>query len=231
MILPSEDDSRKPGDADPPSGPGGAPEWPGTGGQGEAEEGPAYFGEAEEDDDAAPYGDGEQIEAPAPPGWREELKETLIEAVDDLRQIEDPGQDFDPPEPPDLFTFYGELAALKNDMRRGARRTAEALEKLAGGKQEPDSAIAAQPLAMALVYLYDRVASGGGDAKFLPLVESAMQQAGIERVVTSGKAFDAATMVAESTSLPAGGKVEREVEAGFLWCGQLLRPARVVVVS
>lgn len=182
---------------------------------------PGYFGD--DGDGPDPYGDASKVQSPAPPGWREELKDALVEAVDDLKEIEDPAEDFDPPEPPDLFTFYGELVAVRNELRRGARRSTEALQQLTAGSKSTASQ-SAQPAVMAMVYLWDRV--NGGETKLLPLLDSAMRQAGIQRVATRDASFDPATMVTDAP-VSAGAKVTRELEAGFLWNGLLLRPARV----
>ncbi|HWB04369.1 MAG TPA: nucleotide exchange factor GrpE [Verrucomicrobiales bacterium] len=213
MILPSEDDSRKPGDPKPPGSSGDQPDAP-------WEESHMHgFSDEEDEEDADPYGDGQKVESPAPPGWREELKEALLEAVDDLREIEDPAEEFDPPEPPDLFTFYGELVAMRNELRRGMRRPPEKT-----GAADPDKT---QPAVMALIYLHDRVAAG--EKKVASLLESAMQQAGLQRIKTEDAGFDAATMIADGPAPATGAKVRRELEAGFLWNGQVLRPARVVI--
>ena len=216
MILPSDDDSRKPGDSDP-SGqdPDDALPW-----EGGADDPPGFFGDDEDEEPGDPSG---KVQSPAPPGWRDELKDALVEAVDDLKEIEDPAEDFDPPEPPDLFTFYGELVAVRHELRRGARRSTEALQQLTAGSKSTTSQ-SAQPAVMAMVYLWDRV--NGGETKLLPLLDSAMRQAGIQRVATRDASFDPATMVTDAP-VSAGAKVTRELEAGFLWNGLLLRPARV----
>lgn len=221
MILPSDEDSRKSGDSGKPGDDAQIP-W----------EPPASAYDAQEEDGDEEEEDGNfdnsgQVQSPAPPGWREELKAALFEAVDDLKEIEDPGQDFDPPEPPDLFTFYGELAAMRNELRRGAKKSADALRRLA---EENESAgtipETARPAALALVYLFDRFAET--HPKLLTVMGSAMQQAGLQRVVTTGAVFDAATMVTDG-KVTSGAKVASELEAGFLWHGRLLRPARVEV--
>jgi hypothetical protein len=214
MILPSDEDSRKPGDAKPQGGSGEDPALPWD------EDIPPGFsvGDDDDDEDSDPYGDSPKVESPAPPGWREELKEALLEAIDDLREIEDPAEDFDPPEPPDLFTFYGELVAMRHEMRKNARRPAEPVRKA-----EPEGF---PPAVMALVYLYDRI--GSSSKKVLPLLESALQQAGLRRIDTDGAVFDAASMVTDGAAPAPGAKVTRELEAGFVWNGLVLRPARVV---
>ncbi|HEX2750216.1 MAG TPA: nucleotide exchange factor GrpE [Verrucomicrobiales bacterium] len=222
MILPSDEDSRNPGDARPSGGSGEdnpAPmPWDA--------DSPSGFDDDDEEESSDPYGDGQKVESPAPPGWREDLKEALLEAVDDLREIEDPAEDFDPPEPPDLFTFYGELVAMRNEMRRNARRQAEASRKADPGKAAEPDPDNTQPV-LALIYLFDRIAAG--EKKVLPLLDSAMKQAGLQRIRTKGAAFDAATMVTDGAAPAADAKVSSELEAGFLWKGQVLRPARVAI--
>ena len=219
MILPSDEDSRKPNDPDPP---GKEPddELPWEGGP---KDPPGFFGE-EEDDEA---GDGSgKVQSPAPPGWREELKEDLSDAIADLKEIEDPAEDFDPPEPPDLFTFYGELAALRNEMRRASRQNAEAFQQLTGGKSKPGAAGTSKAMAEALVNLFDHLETM--EMGLLPQLASVMKQAGLQQVKTTGAAFDSVTMITGEKS-PAGRKVIRELMSGWLWNGETLRPAQVTV--
>ena len=219
MILPSDEDSRKPNDPDPP---GKEPddELPWEGGP---KDPPGFFGE-EEDDEA---GDGSgKVQSPAPPGWREELKEDLSDAIADLKEIEDPAEDFDPPEPPDLFTFYGELAALRNEMRRASRQNAEAFQQLTGGTPKLKAALTGKPLAEAVVNLFDHLEAM--EKGLLPQLAPVMKLAGLQRVKTKGADFDPATMTTGDTE-PAGAKVIRERMSGWLWNGEVLRPALVIV--
>ena len=51
-------------------------------------------------------------------------------------------------------------------------------------------------------------------------------QAGMDRVQTAGAAFDPDTMVTDD-KWSAKSRVASELEAGFLWNGKVLRPARV----
>ena len=90
MILPSDDDSRKDDDARSKDEGDEKLPW-----EGEPDP-PGFFGEEEPDDPAAG-----SVHNPAPPGWREDLKEDLADALSELKEIEDPAEDFDPPEPPD----------------------------------------------------------------------------------------------------------------------------------
>lgn len=214
MILPSDDDSRKPGDGQTPGGgeePSGGPmPW---------DSGPFFT-----DDDEEDFEDSSgKIQSPAPPGWREELKLSLLEAIDDLREIEDPDEDFDPPEPPDLFAFYGELVALRHEMRRGSRRAVDSLQKLADTKAAGEDA---RPLALALLALFDQAAN---HLEHRAAVESAMISAGIQRIeIEAGKPFDATLMVAAGKGKKSS-VIAEELEAGFLWRGRVLRPARVTL--
>lgn len=219
MILPSDDDSRKPGDDRPKGGSGG--------GEGQSgapmpwDDGPLYEDLDEDEAEERELAElGAQIQSPAPPGWRDELKQSLLEAIDDLREIEDPSEDFDPPEPPDLFTFYGELVALRNEMRRGSRRASDALAKL-GDNQAGEEA--ARPLAQALLSLLDRAP----DPSVKALVESSMLEAGLVRIdIKEGQAFDAASMVTEGKPR-SKATVAAELAPGYLWKGRVLRPAKV----
>ena len=219
MILPSDEDPRKPGDPDPPGKePDDALPW-----ESGPDDPPGFFGE-EEDDES---GDGSgKVQSPAPPGWREELKEDLDDAIADLKEIEDPAEDFDPPEPPDLFTFYGELVALRNEMRRASRENAEAFQQLTGGKSKPVVPRTGKPLAEALMMLFDYLEAM--EKSLLPQLAPVMKLAGLQRVKTKGVDFDAATMTTGEKAT-AGAKVIRENMSGWLWNGELLRPAQVTV--
>lgn len=76
-------------------------------------------------------------------GWREELVQELQGAVEDLSGFPDPDEDFDPPEPPDLYTFFYELLGMRNALRKAQqdtsaemRRQREALKRLAESSGE-----------------------------------------------------------------------------------------------
>ena len=104
MILPSDDNStprKKPGKRkpDPPATPPHLPE-------------PFQDEEAEE----TWYNVPEAPDKADTAAWRELLKSELINCVEDLENFPDPEIDFDPPDPPDLFTFYSQLLALREDI-------------------------------------------------------------------------------------------------------------------
>lgn len=214
MILPSDETPEKPGDSEPDDdfawAAGAAPEGV-----------PPAF--------ADPYGPG-GVEHPAPPGWREDLKRSVLEALKDISIIEDPAQDFDPPEPPDLFMFFGELAALRNEMRRGQKKLADNVSKLAATGGGSPAAIDTAP-AHELVALYDSIVAEGQVPSAAPLVEAALVRAGILRIpVQAGQVFDPAVMGSVSGKVPAKtAKVKSVQRAGFTWQGRLLRPALVEV--
>lgn len=235
MILPCDGD-------DPEARNGKRRKKNGLPDEGEGEPEPGCEGEEAEGSAAADY--AHSVQKPAGPGWREDLKRELIACIDDLREIEDPDEDFDPPEPPDLYTFFGELAALRNEVRRSARRSSgalERLEELIGAAQEiadRPAGSAARPeawpqeLCLALISLYDLIAEHAPGAALETAFQPLARQAGLARVETVGKPFDPERMtvtgVEVSTSCPPG-HVIRETEAGFLRAGVLVRPARVIL--
>ena len=104
MILPSDDDStprKKPGKRkpDPPATP---PHLPGPFEDEEAEENWYNVPQSPDKEDTA--------------AWRELLKTELVSCVEDLQDFPDPEIDFDPPDPPDLFSFYSQLIALREEV-------------------------------------------------------------------------------------------------------------------
>ncbi|MES2707931.1 MAG: nucleotide exchange factor GrpE [Verrucomicrobiota bacterium] len=244
MILPSDGDPppRRKDDDDqvPPQEPENEDWWEDDGDE----------DEVQEPGDGPPSAhDGTVLKSTAAPGWREDLVRELVESLSDLREIEDPDDEYDPPEPPDLYTFFGELAALRNEMRRSGRRAGDAVEKTAAAFDSVQSLLktlapaakktklpAAEPwpveTCLALVALHDvlmRTSPGNAAAaSFEPLLKAA----GMSRIVTEGQPFDPATMTieeVESGGKKSGQSVLRESGAGFLRAGVLLRPARVVV--
>ena len=217
MILPSDETPGTPGDPDP------EPEddfaW--AAGASPEEVPPAF---------SDPYGPDGGVEHPAPPGWREDLKRSVMEAIKDLSVIEDPAEDFDPPEPPDLFMFFGELAALRSEVRRGHKKLADGVQRLtatSGGASGPADVAPAHEL----VALYDLIVTGGRAAEAAPLIESALVRAGIMAIpLQPGQPFDAATMSTADGKTPAKSAQVKSVQRpGFTWQGRLLRPALVEV--
>lgn len=191
-----------------------------------------------------------QLQSVAGPGWRNDLYKDLIESLRDLEAIEDPDDEFSPPEPPDLYTFFGELAALRQEFRHDGQRTQEALTKLvkfipgAPGSPAPPRRAAktgavpvgeAWPLetCLALLSTWDLLPQATAAAAFESSLQPLLQAAGLTRIPTAGKPFDPATMTLAGKEpapkkTPAGA-VLREISAGFLRAGVLLRPASVIV--
>lgn len=221
----------------------------GNGMQDDDEDGPfegAHFSEAD-------------IQSPAAPGWRSELRDELIAAINDLRDIEDPTQDFDPPDPPDLFTFFGEMAALRHELRRSARRSNEGIEATGdtlrrlthgvndivramghattGGPAEGSRGV----LEQAVIDLHDQVnavvqsRSRTVDREALATTMDALLAAtGITRIpIEPGDAVDAVKMKIVAREKGHGKKntVLRVDRAGFMAGDRLLRPAQVVVIG
>ena len=252
MILPSDGETPSGDDEDDPQTGGDKPgeEW-------WQDDGPDSGGDDLEDDEEEEDGDDEEEEPPlvkaaAGPGWRQRLKRELLGCIEDLKEIEDPDQDFDPPEPPDLYTFFGELAALRNETRQSGRRAAAGIEQTAGALQTvgevlknlPGGAVSGADagvpspwppeMCLSLVALYDLVAEARPGEALEISFAVLLRAAGMERVSTEGKSFDGARMTITGVEITAGqppGRVIRETEAGFLRAGVLLRPARVVITG
>jgi molecular chaperone GrpE len=248
VILPSDDDARKPGRGDPdpsrndPSPESKRPQDETGHGPPSSSENDDGFSMADEEDDSSFYDDGavpasSGIKAPAPPGWREDLRDELDDALDELSEIEDPTQDFDPPDPPDLFTFYGELAAIRNELRRAFRRSAETAEKFGGALQAlaagPQTPISNRSLGIALVALADRIAEA--PAPVAAALQTALQAAGVVAIETIGKPFDPSTMSMVATAPPPRGTkpgtVLAESVRGYRNHDGILRPASVTVAA
>ncbi|MDB6131847.1 MAG: nucleotide exchange factor GrpE [Verrucomicrobiales bacterium] len=261
MILPSDGDPpprRKDKDNDgkvPPQEPQNEEWWE----QDDADdEDPEDIDDMDEDDgdesgpDPEEMPPGPVLKSVAAPGWRENLVLELVESVADLHEIEDPDDEYDPPEPPDLYTFFGELAALRNELRRIGRRsddsvvkTAEALNSVQGllrtlSPVSKKAKASAEPwpveTCLALVSLHDLLMRISPDSAAVAAAAASLdpllKAAGMERIVTEGRSFDPATMTiagAEAGGRGSGKSVIREAEAGFLRAGALLRPARVMV--
>lgn len=237
MILPSDSDSpsnRKDGSKKSKGGPGSNPgkgPKPGKGkgsssssGSGSSGAGPGSSGQVwwhvpdpsgagGYDPDLHP-GQEPQEELPPPlqsvagPGWRTDLYKDLVESLHDLAAIEDPDDEFSPPEPPDLYTFFGELAALRHELRHQGKRTADGLGQLdktlapllAAGlpakAQSAAAAVEAWPLetSLALVSAWDLLPHAASGRAFAATLEPLLKAAGLTRIETAGRIFDPALM-------------------------------------
>ena len=248
MILPSDDDARKPGRGDPdpswndPSPESKRPQDDTGHNPPSSEENDDGFSMADDQDDPSFHDDGtlplsSGIKAPAPPGWREDLRDELDDALDELAEIEAPTQDFDPPDPPDLFTFYGELAAIRNELRRAFRRSSETAEKFGGALQAlssgPQTPINNRSLGLALVALADRIAEA--PPPVAAALQTALRAAGVAAIETIGKPFDPTTMSMVATAPPPSGTKSGTVLAesvrGYRNQDGVLRPASVTVAT
>ena len=76
--------------------------------------------------------------------WRELLKGELVSAVDDLENFPDPDTDFDPPDPPDLFSFYSELLAMRQELRKSQSDLTKKVTKAISTKANTSSSLAVQ---------------------------------------------------------------------------------------
>ncbi len=63
--------------------------------------------------------------------WREMLQHELLAAMEELENFPDPECDYDPPDPPDLYTFHAELIALRQTLKSGQKLVLQKLEKAA----------------------------------------------------------------------------------------------------
>lgn len=220
MILPSDETPR------PPDDPDDLPPWHNE------PEPPGFFGE--EDDEE---GGEAKVHNPAPEGWREELSADLADALHELKEIEDPAEEFDPPEPPDLFTFYGDLVAMRHDLHGMNAAAAAWLKTMVtgiagalpddpkrstrGGKGPGDST----QLLEAVIQLHDEVASS--HQPLLAKLQSVLILLGLERIpASSGQLFDPKTMRTKDKAKP-GSRVTAELQSGWSWNRTLLRPALV----
>ncbi len=208
MILPSDETPRRPDD------PEDSPPWHNE------PEPPGFFDEDEEDD--------VKVHNPAPEGWRAELSADLADALMELKEIEDPAEDFDPPEPPDLFAFYSDLTAMRQDLHTLSVASLKLLQQEAAasssGERPPPSAAA--PLLEVVIGLHDELETSR--APVPPSLPRLLQQLGLERVRTEGQPFDPATMRAKEKA-KTGQRVTAELQSGWLCFGTLLRPAKVSV--
>lgn len=78
-------------------------------------------------------------------GWREELLEDLREAMQDLGGFPDPEAEFDPPEPPDLYSFYYEMLGMRNALRKAHQDSASELRRQREAVKRLADAVGAQP--------------------------------------------------------------------------------------
>jgi hypothetical protein len=211
MILPSDDDSRKDDDAAPANEGDDKLPWEGD------PDPPGFFGEESADDPAAGT-----VHNPAPPGWREDLREDLADALAELKEIEDPAEDFDPPEPPDLYTFYSELVTMRNDLRTiGSCLTQLVPPEAAAGPAD------AQKVVAALVKAWDDMEETAKAHQ--PILTPVMKAAGLTRIkVKAGGSYDPAAMTTDD-KLRSGSKVAREIFSGWVWNGIVVRPAHVAL--
>ena len=257
MILPSDSDpppDRNDGD-DPSEEPDDDTKWWAEGDDDEVD--PDLNGLPEDldsvpndlDDPNAP-----QLQSIAGPGWRNDLYKDLIESLRDLEAIEDPDDEFAPPEPPDLYTFFGELAALRHEFRHDGQRTQQALAKLtqslpnaapAGSIRRKSKtgtqgqATAAEPWSLenclALISAFDLLPQASSPAAFESSIQQLLQAAGLTRIPTVGNPFNPATMTRSGTApaspTSADGTVVEETAAGFLRAGTLFRPAAVITAA
>lgn len=261
MILPSDSDLPPERDDSTPGDPpeSGTPWWDDPDLSGDHDDDDDDDGEtASEDDDLSYLGDPDDgdelppaLATMAGPGWRKDLYNDLLDSLRELEAIEDPDDEFAPPEPPDLFTFFGELAALRNELRHQGQRSNDTLNQLektltpllrskpgkttatTGG--EPGAATP-WPVSscLALISAWDLLPEATSAAAYEATFAPLLLAAGLSRIPTVGLPFDPALMTMAGTEkgpAKAAHKVLRETSAGFLRDGILLRPAGVIIAS
>jgi hypothetical protein len=91
----------------------------------------SYSSNTDEDEDDNLFDSTYEIDSSliSPEEWREQLREELIGAIEDLKNFPDPDTDFDPPDPPDLYSFYSELLAMRKELRKAHGETLKKLNK------------------------------------------------------------------------------------------------------
>lgn len=243
MILPS--------DSDPPPGPG-----PG-GKSGAAGKSPLWW-QSQEKGESSPSApqkmdqtdsgeeDPVELQSVAPPGWREALYKDLLDSLRDIREIEDPDDEFSPPEPPDLYTFFGELAALRHDLQKRGLQTGKhpqesqgsSTAKRSSGKNQSTPAgnqIWSPELCLSLISLWDLLPADLGSASRKTALHPLLEAANLQPIPAVGLAFDPAwmTLAGEEPAPPGvpAGVVLREISGAFRQDTRWLRPASVIVGS
>ena len=244
MILPSDSDpppERKKGGG-PPKNPDEDTSWWSDDSGDDDDDGD----EQDPDADADPDDDDDLDDPNAPdlitiagPGWQKELYQDLVDCIADLKDIEDPDDDTVAPEPPDLYTFYGELAALRQEFRHDGERTQQALAKLTKTLPNPQAKVApAAPepwpveTCLALISAFDLLPTALSPTAYAATFRPLFTAAGLTKIHAIGKPFNSALMTRAGTA-PATKKsppdtVLQEITPGFLRAKTLLRPATVI---
>jgi hypothetical protein len=61
--------------------------------------------------------------------WREELKSELLASLEEISGFPDTQSEYDPPEPPDLCTFFSHLIAMRHAQQTAQQQTASLLKR------------------------------------------------------------------------------------------------------
>ena len=85
--------------------------------------------------------DGDEPPALSQAEWREMLQSDLEAAMFELEDFPDPECDFDPPDPPDLYTFHSELIKLRHALKESQEKV---LKKLGAPKPALPQALVVQ---------------------------------------------------------------------------------------
>jgi hypothetical protein len=99
------------------------------------------------------------------------LHQELLASMEELENFPDPECDFDPPDPPDLYTFHTELIALRQALQRAHEELLRRLDTPAASAQPGLS----QALAVQLGLLAGEMRAGGNTEhaeRLLKLIES-----------------------------------------------------------
>ncbi len=100
--------------------------------------------------------------------WREMLESELMSSIQELENFPDPECDFDPPDPPDLYTFHSELITLRQTLIASHEKLSQKMAK----KQQ---SVVPQALTVQLGLLAGELRAAGNVAhseRILKLIES-----------------------------------------------------------
>jgi hypothetical protein len=116
--------------------------------------------------------DGDDGEGPvlSQAEWREMLQGDLEAAMFELENFPDPECDFDPPDPPDLYTFHAELIKLRHALKASQDKVLQQL-----GAAKPAAPTLPQALVVQLGILAGELRAMGNEAqaeRVLQLIES-----------------------------------------------------------
>jgi hypothetical protein len=162
----------------------------------------------------------QEITHPAPLGWREDLQRELLTAVAEIEMIEDPDEDFDPPDPPDLAYVSMQLAKLQHGVETASAR-------------ETKRRFTAAELMIDMHDQLGRASATDEVATLRILLKHALSALDIRVMSVVGKTFDDEKMELAPTS-PAPSKTSRVAKVladGFTTNSKIVLRRAVVELS